>query len=271
MPMAPERPAVDLSRLDGHDRIVLQFSGGKDSLALLYLFKPHLCRMTVLHCDTGDQLPEVQRLVAAVEANAPSFRRVKTDAPAWIAKNGLPSDLVPVRCHPVAAKIYRDAGHPIVACVECCAENRWKPMDDALHELDPSLVIHGQRRSDAVGWDKTTQGDTVKMPSGWESWSPIAEWSDDEVMTYLREVGAPILPWYSHQPHAPECATCPGGWSEGRGAYLAKHHPDLAARYADYLKIHAAETKPVVDQFFAEWNALGLGDVGGVASLRALA
>ena len=265
MTEANDRPAVDLSRLDGHDRIVLQFSGGKDSLALLYLFKPHLRRMTVLHCDTSDQLPEMQRLVSAVEANVPNFRRVKSDAPAWIAKHGLPSDLVPIRCHPVAAKIYHDAGHPIVPCLDCCAANRWTPMEDALRELQPSLVIHGQRRSDPVGWDRTMQGDTVKTPGGWQCWAPIAEWSDDDVMSYLREVGAPILPWYTHKTHAPECATCPAGWSEGRGAYLREHHPDLAARYAGYLKIHAAETAPVVDQFFAEWRALGLGVVDAKA------
>lgn len=258
---ACERRSTDFGRLDGHDRIVLQFSGGKDSLALLYLFEAHLPRITVVHGDTSDQLPEVQRLVAAVEAKVPSFRRVKTDAPAWIAKNGLPSDLVPIRCHPVAAKIYRDAGRPIVPCLDCCAANRWEPMEKVLREMRASLVIHGQRRSDAVGWDRSLKGDVVAAAGGWQSWAPIAEWSDDDVMTYLREVGAPILPWYSHRLHAPECATCPSGWSEGRAAYLRDHHPDLAARYGEYLRIHAAETAPVVDQFFAEWRALGLGPV----------
>lgn len=253
------RPTIDFSRLDGHERIVLQFSGGKDSLALLCLFKAHLGRMTVLHCDTRDQLPEMQRLVDVVEANVPAFQRVKSDAPAWIAKHGLPSDLVPIRCHPIVAFIHREAGHPIVPMTDCCNANRWQPMNAALAELRPSLVIHGQRRTDFMGWDKTMQGDTADTPGGWKSWAAISEWSDDDVMAYLREVGAPILPWYSHRPHAPECATCPASWSEGRGAYLRKHHPDLADRYAGYLKIHATETKPVVDQFLSEWQSLGLG------------
>lgn len=257
---AGTRPAVDLQRLDGHERIVLQFSGGKDSLALLYLFKPHLGRITVLHCDTGDLLPEVQGLVDIIEANVPSFHRAKSDATAWIAKHGLPSELIPLRCHPGIANVYREAGHPIVPMTDCCAANRWQPMDAALRELQPSLVIHGQRRSDLMGWDKRSTGDEVKTLGGWLSWAPISEWSDDDVMAYLREVGAPILPWYSHKPHAPECATCPAGWSDGRGAYLREHHPDLAERYAGYLKIHAAETRPVVDQFMLEWRALRLNE-----------
>lgn len=261
MTEAAIRPAIDFRRLEEHERIALQFSGGKDSLALLYLFKTHLGRITVIHCDTSDQLPELQRLVAVIEANVPSFHRVKSDAPAWIAKYGLPSDLVPIRCHPGAANIYREAGHPIVPITDCCAANRWRPMNAALIELRPSLVIHGQRRSDFMGWDKTMKGDTAKAPEGWESWAAISEWSDGDVMTYLREVGAPILPWYSHRPHAPECATCPASWSEGRGAYLRKHHPELADRYAGYLRIHATETKPVVDQFLAEWRALELEQI----------
>lgn len=255
-------PPVDLSRLDGHDRIVLQFSGGKDSLALIYLFKAHLHRMTVLHCDTADQLPEVQQLVAVIERTVTNFIRVKTDAPAWIAKHGLPSDLVPIRCHPGVANIYREAGHPIVPITDCCAANRWDPMKNALREISPSLVIHGQRRSDLMGWDNRSQGNTAQSPGGWQEWAAIADWSDADVMAYLRSVGAPILPWYSHRPHAPECATCPAGWSEGRGAYLKEHHPDLAERYAGYLKVHAAETAPVAAQFMAEWRSVGLEEPG---------
>ena len=257
---ARARPAIDYSRLEGQSKIVLQFSGGKDSLALLYLLKSHLGRLTVFHCDAGDLLPEIQRLVSVVEAKVPNFMRVKTDAPAWIAEHGLPSDLVPIRCHPGAANVYREAGHPIVPITDCCAANRWHPMDKALREMAPSLVIHGQRRTDLFCWDKATRDTTDKGPLGWQTWAPIAEWSDGDVMDFLREVGAPILPWYSHKPHAPECATCPAGWGEGRGAYLRKHHPELAARYAGYLKIHAQETRPIVDQFFSEWHALGLGD-----------
>jgi len=253
------RPLPDFARLDGHSRIVLQFSGGKDSLALLYLFKPYLHRMTLLHCDAGDLLPEIRDLVAVVAAGVPSFKRVETNAPAWIAQNGLPSDLVPLRCHPIVARIRKDAGRPIVPMTDCCNANRWQPMSAALAELAPSLLIHGQRRSDQFGWDQDMQGDSdTHAATGCIRWAPLADWSDDDVMAFLREAGAPIPPWYSHRAHAPECATCPASWGEGRAAYLRKHHPDLAARYAGYLKVHAAETAPVAAQFMVEFRELGL-------------
>lgn len=47
------RPPIDFSRLDGHDGIVLLFSGGKASLALLHLFREHLGRIIVANVDTA--------------------------------------------------------------------------------------------------------------------------------------------------------------------------------------------------------------------------
>ena len=36
------------------------FSGGKDSRALIELFRPHLDGITVYHLDTGDMFPEIR-------------------------------------------------------------------------------------------------------------------------------------------------------------------------------------------------------------------
>ncbi|HZQ01369.1 MAG TPA: hypothetical protein VFB13_17625 [Reyranella sp.] len=83
-------------------------------------------------------------------------------------------------------------------------------------------------------------------------WAPIEDWSDQQVFDYLREVGAPILPFYSHRPQASECATCPAGWDERRAAYLKQHHPDLAARYAGYLEAHSKAMRPTLRQFLEE-------------------
>jgi len=60
----------------GHDKMALQFSGGKDSLALAYLLKPYWGRLTFYHLDTGDLLPEIRDLVALFAAKVPHFVRV---------------------------------------------------------------------------------------------------------------------------------------------------------------------------------------------------
>ena len=51
--------------------------------------------MTVYHNDTGDMFPETRAYVANVAATVPHFRKIQTDAPAWIATYGIPSDLAP--------------------------------------------------------------------------------------------------------------------------------------------------------------------------------
>lgn len=91
-----------------------------------------------------------------------------------------------------------------------------------------------------------TTGDTSM---GYELWLPLEDWSHDQVFAYLREVGAPICRVYESAINAPECATCTAWWTEGRGAYLAKYHPELSATYQEKLATVVAEIAPV-------WGAL---------------
>jgi len=69
-----------MTPLDRHGRGALHFSGGKDSLALVYLLRPSWERLTLYHVDTGDLLPEVREIVDMVEGMVPDFRRIETDA-----------------------------------------------------------------------------------------------------------------------------------------------------------------------------------------------
>jgi 3'-phosphoadenosine 5'-phosphosulfate sulfotransferase (PAPS reductase)/FAD synthetase len=249
---ASNSPLIDYGRLQAHEKIVLLFSGGKDSLALIYLFREHLDRITILHLDAGDLLPEMRELVAKVEKVVPRFVRIQTDAPAWIAANGIPSDLVPMRAHPINRRPGDGVRRSIVPPFDCCLANRWEPMSRYIEESGATLSIHGQRRADPVPaafW-------AAQNAFADRRWHPIEHWSDREVFAYLSEFGAPILPFYSYRTQAPECATCPAGWSEKRAAYLKNHHPDLAARYSSYLAAQAAEIWPAAELFMSERKAL---------------
>lgn len=244
-------PPIDFGQLDGHQRVALMFSGGKDSLALVHLFKAYWERLTVVHLDAGDLLPEVRDLVAGVEAMVPTFSRITTNAPAWIEANRLlPSDLVPTERHP-ALRLAGDEGPFIIPAFDCCLQNRWKPWKDFLTAKGFTLAIHGQRRSDPVPaavW--------IQQEAGPHFWGPIEAWSDADVFAYLKEIGAPVMPFYAHRSHAPECATCPASWSEGRAQYLKQHHPDLAARYGRHLAAHAEAMRSTIRSFVAESEML---------------
>lgn len=222
---------MDTSPLDRHERIALYFSGGKDSLAVLYLLRDHLHRVTVYHRDTGDLLPEVREVVDHARAMAPNFVTIQGDVLGWIAENGAPSDLVPYTAHEVSAA--RGELARIVPRYDCCARNLMLPLHERVKADGCTLAIRGTKRADMPQLPMTS-GETL---DGLELWLPILEWSHDQVFAYLRSVGAPIPRIYDEAVNAPECARCTAWWSEKRAAYLRRHHPDLFGEYQ--RRLHA--------------------------------
>jgi 3'-phosphoadenosine 5'-phosphosulfate sulfotransferase (PAPS reductase)/FAD synthetase len=233
-----------MTPLDRHGRGALHFSGGKDSLALVYLLRPHWHCLTLYHVDTGDLLPEVREIVDMVEAMVPDFRRIATDARGWTEAVGLPSDLVPTTSTPIGLSIGASTRR-IVDRFDCCAVNLMVPMHRRMIEDGVPLVIRGTKRVDLARLPHEGGESGV----GYELWLPLLDWSHADVFTYLATVGAPICRVYEHKVNAPECATCPAWWSEGRAAYLRKHHPDLYRVYRAKISAVAAEVTP-------HWHAL---------------
>lgn len=229
---------ISPSVLNSHEHIALHFSGGKDSLAISYLLRPYWDRLTFYHVDTGDLLPEVREIVSDMERQVPRFVRIASDSRAWAEANGLPSDLVP-HTGTVPAKLM-GAKTLISSRYECCGHNLWLPMHARMVADGITLAIRGTKRCDMAKLPATT-GDTSM---GYALWLPIEAWSHDDVFAYLREVGAPICRVYESAVNAPECATCSAWWGEGRGAYLAKYHPNLSAIYRHKLAAVAAEVAP---------------------------
>lgn len=230
---------ADFSALARHPKAALQFSGGKDSLACAYLLRPHWDRITFYHVDTGDLLPEVREIVDGVAAMVPHFERIDTDAKAWTDTYGLPSDLVPTTCT-VTGMWMGMGGRRIVDRFDCCANNIMGPIHQRMLVDGVTLAIRGTKRADMP----TLAAESGDTTMGYEICLPIRDWSHADVFAYLKEVGAPICRVYEHKVNAPECATCPAWWNEGRAAYLTKYHPDLQAIYAAKLRAVAAEIAP---------------------------
>lgn len=229
-----------------HENIALQFSGGKDSLAVAHLLREHWGRITFYHVDAGDLLPEMREIVSDMERQVPRFVRINSDSKEWAAANGLPSDLVP-HTGTVPAKLM-GAKTLISARYECCGHNLWIPMHARMLADGITLAIRGTKRCD-MGKLPAVSGDTSM---GYEIWLPIEDWSHEDVFAYLREVGVPICRVYESAVNAPECATCTAWWTEGRAAYLAKYHPELSALYQTKLAAVAAEVAPAWASLQAE-------------------
>lgn len=227
---------IDVSPLDRHERIAISFSGGKDSLAVIYLLREHLHRMTVYHIDTGDLLPEVKEVVAHVRSFCPSFVHIQGDVMGWISANGMPTDLLPFGSHPIG----RGAGEEkvrLAARFDCCFQNLMWPLYARIKEDGNTLVIRGTKACD-MNRMPARSGDN---PDGVEIWLPIQDWSHDDVFAYLRWVGAPVSRIYGHVTNSPECARCTAWWGEKRALYLKQFYPDLFSEYASRLRKVASE------------------------------
>lgn len=232
-----------------HGNIALQFSGGKDSLAVAYLLRPYWDRLTFYHLDAGDLLPEVAEVVSDMESRVSRFVRIDTDSRAWALQHGEPSDLAPYTG--TLPGMLMGGKTRISGRWDCCGHNLWLPMHERLAADGVTLAIRGTKRCDMPRLPATT-GDTSM---GYELWLPIEDWSHADVFAYLREQGVALPKVYQDRVQAPECATCPAWWSEGRASYLRANHPALFAAYQARLRTVAGEVTPIFETLVEEMEA----------------
>lgn len=211
--------SIDLSLFQ---RPALQFSGGKDSLACLYLLRDQLEGMRVYWLNTGDTCPETLVVVNEVRAWIPNFVEVHSDVAAWRDTYGMPTDLLPSKAHFLGVS-YGLGDTRLTGRFDCCYHNIMKPLHDRMVADGVDAVVRGTKLCD--GGRVPAEGSTP-----WYSIVlPIRDWSHQQVFDYLASVGAPVNPIYEHNtgPSAPECMGCTAWWDEGKSAYLRARHPHL--------------------------------------------
>lgn len=221
-----------MSPLDRHQKIALSFSGGKDSLACVYLLRDRLDDITLYHVDTGDLLPEMRESVSRVESLAPHFVRIDTDVARWIAQWGLPSDLVPHSSHSIGQAM-GESERRLTSRYDCCYQNLMWPLFARVHADGNTLLIRGTKRVDMVRLP-ASEGDIV---DGVELHYPLLEWSNEQVFAFLALNNVPLPRVYDYVTNSPECARCSAWWGERRAEYLKKYHPQLWRDYDDRLQI----------------------------------
>lgn len=207
------------SIIDRHENIALQVSGGKDSIACLYLMRPFWDRLTVYWCSTGDVFPETQAIMDQVRAMVPRFVEITGDQPSVVAGHGLPSDIVPASHTPVG--MLGSGGQTLIQDrYSCCARVFMWPMHERMVADGITLVIRGQKDADSL--KAPLRSGDVDM--GIEYLFPIQDWSTEGVMSYLRQENAPIARFYEMLDSAPDCMTCSAYWEHGAAKYLKRYH-----------------------------------------------
>lgn len=227
-----------------HQRVALQFSGGKDSLAVLYVMRPYWDRLTVYYCNSGDAFPETIELINKVKQEVPHFIEVAGRQPQVLATLGWPSDIVTCGSTPFG----RMMGHDEPALIDrytCCFKSLMEPMYERMKADRITLIIRGQKNDDA-NKPPLRSGSTL---DGFEFLYPIENWSLGDIFTYLTAVGAPIPQYYADgMTSAPDCMSCTAWLEHKLPQYVERYHPERYGNLMTRLNTIAAVVQPYVEQ-----------------------
>jgi 3'-phosphoadenosine 5'-phosphosulfate sulfotransferase (PAPS reductase)/FAD synthetase len=207
------------SVFDRHERIALQLSGGKDSLACLYLTRPYWDRLTVYWLNTGRSFPETLAIMEHVRGIVPNFVEIDGNVDQVHSQFGIPSDIVPSSGTHFGRMVGHDA--PLIQDrYSCCFVTKAVPMDKKMKEDGITLIIRGQRNDDEA--KGTARNGLVE--NGVEYLFPVEDWTAKQVLRFLEDRRVPIPRFYEVLDEAPECMTCSAWWEKGAAKYLKRYH-----------------------------------------------
>jgi len=227
-----------------HQRPVLLFSGGKDSLACLYLLRPWWNRVLVMWANAGDPFPETVEQMERVRQLVPNF--VEVEGPGYVRGHSpeqtYPADMVPLSATPVGRMAEASAPRfKVHSKFECCWSNWWLPMYNKVNELGIDLVIRGDREDEKLTNNYALSGG--HDPNDRTFLFPLRNWSKDDVFAYLRAEGVEIPHSYAYGMGSLDCLHCTAWLNESGNKlrYLRDRHPDAAAEYERRLRLIQSE------------------------------
>lgn len=204
-----------------HERVVLGFSGGKESIALAHMLEPWRDQVTLAWTNTGWMARHMVEFVRGYrdrgwileELSAPNLLDV------W-AINGTPVDVAPV------ANMNGTAEPRLQPWLNCCFTTRQQPMNAYLRTQAPCAYVVGQRANDFSG--ATMAGLRSNLPASVEVALPLTDWTEADVYAYIDRHGLELPPQYAEgYPDSIECVVCPAQIYSKRMDYLARRYPEV--------------------------------------------
>lgn len=220
-----------------HSNVALMFSGGKDSLACLYLFREYWPRLTVMWCNPGDPYPETLEIMAKVRGLVADFREIQGMVTLNTVLHGFPCDMVPVSATEVGRACEKSSDTFVLQSrYQCCSMNFWEPMRQAVVAMGITLKVTGQRAAESLT-APVTSGSIDN--DGVEYLLPVEHWSRDQVTAYLRSENVDLPRWYAYGLPSPDCMHCTAYLSENkaRRGYLREFYPEVADEYERRLRL----------------------------------
>ena len=220
---------------DRHDKVALLFSGGKDSLACLYMCKPYWDKTEVVWVDTGKNFPEIEEFMEEVKAMVPNFVKITTHQDNFVKAYGYPSDVVPTKCD-INGRNYGHAKvrQPMVSKYHCCANNIWHGIEQYMTSTDATGFIKGQRFEDdhQAPWVKHFCIGSIDR----EMFYPVANMTETDVLRYLLKQGVELTKRFMLSHSSLDCWDCMAYWEHlpERLEYMQALHPE---KYEHVVKI----------------------------------
>jgi phosphoadenosine phosphosulfate reductase len=225
----------------------LQFSGGKDSLATLYLMRPRWSELVVYWMNTGDPFPETVETAARVRAMVPHFVEVKGDVHKQITEHGIPTDLLPATATPFGIAV-SGRGVKMQDRYSCCQRALMAPLHQRMKADGITTIIRGQKHADHLK-GPYKDGDVA---DGFKLVYPLEGWTDEDVFKYLASEGVELPRFYQTMNSSPDCLNCSAWWGEGRAQYLKEYHPASHMLYQQRLKAIKIAVVEHIDAFSEE-------------------
>ena len=213
--------------LGGHKKVAMYFSAGRDSIALYHVLRPYLDRITVVWMNSGNVFPEIREYAEKIRQQTPDFVEIVGNQPQSVKEHGYPVDVLPIDYTSLGASCTYDKPIKLRSYLDCCYENISLPLYNYIKENEFTLVFRGNRASES----HKTPGGTVQQYENTLFVNLIDEWSDEEVVEYLKACGEEITPRLRIGHSSLDCQNCTAYTlhSKERIKYIKQYHPRVFA------------------------------------------
>ncbi len=213
-------------------KLGLAFSGGKDSLACLFLNKHRAHEITAIWVNTGKNYPETLELVKIARDMCGGFIEVQSDQEGQNRREGLPSDIVPVNLTRFASIFNGKEGPHVQSFLACCFENIGKRIHEAALANGITHLIRGQRLDEKYR-SPARDGSVL---DGIVYVQPIENWTSQQVYEFLEKHMQ--IPEHLYMNHSSlDCYDCTAYVKDSadRVEYTKKNHPVFFKAYKDRM------------------------------------
>lgn len=211
--------------INKHEKIVLMFSGGKDSIACLFMLRPFWDKITVLWLNTGNSFPETLETIANFRKIVPNFIEIKSDVLGFKKQFGEVSDIVVSNETEIAEIAEGKKEFKTLSPFTCCSANIWYPTSDYIKKNGFTLIVRGQRSDE----NQKAPIKSGHIEDGIEYLFPIENWSSNEVLSYIENEGFNIPEHFYFEESSLDCMNCTGFLRNtvDRQEWMKKNHPEV--------------------------------------------